>query len=261
MNGKDKDWFMPVAIGAGVLLVVGGLGVYWLRNDAPAPEPTETVAPPPPPTATTTAPPPVEAAPPQPALPLPPLDESDADVLGGLTELLGQDAVKRFLVPERVVRNIVVTIDNLPRQQMALNQRPVQPTPGAFVTAGADDTLVLAPENYARYQPFVALVRATDTKTLVSLYRGLQPLFQQAYEELGNPNKSFNDRLVEVIEHLLATPNVRDEIKLVQPSVLYRYRDERLESLSSGQKLLIRMGPENAAAIKAKLRELQAEIA
>jgi len=261
MNGKDKDWFLPVSIGAGVLLVVAGLGYYWMRDDAPALEPTEVVTPPPAPVATTTAPPPVETAPPEPALPLPPLDESDSDVVGGLTELFGQDAVKRFLVPERVVRNIVVTIDNLPRSQMALNQRPVQPTPGEFVTSGADDTLVLAPDNYARYQPFVALVRGTDAKTLVSLYRGLQPLFQQSYEELGNPNKSFNDRLVEVIEHLLATPNVRDEIKLVQPSVLYRYGDERLESLSSGQKLLIRMGPENAAAIKAKLRELQAEIA
>lgn len=261
MNEKDKDWFLPVSIGAGVLLVVAGLGVYWLRDEGPVPEPTEVVTPPPEPIATAPTPPPVETAPPQAALPLPPLDESDADVLGGLTELFGQDAVRRFVVPERVIRNIVVTIDNLPRSQMALNQRPIQPTAGEFVTSGADDTLVLAPENYARYQPFVALVRGTDAKTLVSLYRGLQPLFQQAYEELGNPDKSFNDRLIEVIEHLLATPNVRDEIKLVQPSVLYRYRDERLESLSSGQKLLIRMGPENAAALKAKLRELQAEIA
>jgi hypothetical protein len=260
MNGKDKDWFLPVAIGAGVLLVAGGLGVLWLRDNGQAPEPVETVAPPPEPTVPTTAPPPVEIAPPAAALPLPPLDESDADVLGGITELFGQNAVTRFLVPERIVRNIVVTIDNAPRQQMALNQRPIKQTPGAFVTAGADDTLVLAPENYARYEPFVALVRATDAKTLVSLYRGLQPLFQQAYEDLGNPGKSFDTRLVEVIEHLLATPNVRDEIRLVQPSVLYRYNDERLEKLSSGQKLLIRLGPEHAAALKAKLREIQAEL-
>jgi hypothetical protein len=260
MNGKDKDWFLPVAIGAGVLLVAGGLGVLWLRDDAPAPEPVEAVAPPPDPFVTPTAPPPVEVAPPAAALPLPPLDESDADVLGGLTEMLGQNAVTRFLVPERIVRNIVVTIDNAPRQQMALNQRPIKQTPGEFVTAGADDTLVLAPENYARYEPFIALVLATDAKTLVSLYRGLQPLFQQAYEDLGNPGKSFDTRLVEVIEHLLATPNVRDEIRLVQPSVLYRYNDERLEKLSSGQKLLIRIGPENAGALKGKLREIQAEL-
>jgi len=260
MNGQNKDWFLPVSIGAGVLVVAGGLGLWWLRDDAPAPEPAETVAPPPETTATTVALPPVETTAPPRTLPLPPLDESDADVLGGLTELFGQEAVMRFLVPERIVRNIVVTIDNAPRQQMALNQRPLKPTPGELVTAGPEDARVLAPENYQRYAPFVALVRTIDAKTLVSLYRGLQPLLQQAYEELGNPNASFDARLIEVIEHLLATPNVRDEIRLVQPSVLYRYSDERLEKLSAGQKLLIRMGPENAAVIKAKLRELQAEL-
>jgi hypothetical protein len=194
-------------------------------------------------------------------LPLPPLDESDADVLGGLTEIVGQRAITQFLVPERLVRNIVVTIDNAPREQMALNQRPIKPTPGELVTAGPEDALVLAPENYARYEPFVALVRTVDAKTIVALYRGLQPLFQQAYEELGHPNESFDKRLSEVIEHLLATPNAPGQIRLVRPSVLYRYADERLEKLSSGQKLLIRMGPANAAALKAKLREIQAELA
>jgi hypothetical protein len=166
----------------------------------------------------------------------------------------------QYLVPERIVRNIVVTIDNVPRQQLALNQRPIRPTQGVLITAGVDDTLVLAPANYARYEAFVTVARSVDAKTLVALYRGLQPLFQQAYEELGHPNASFNDRLVEVIEHLLATPNVPGEIRLVQPSVYYKFADERLEKLSAGQKLLIRMGPANAAAIKAKLRDIQAEL-
>jgi hypothetical protein len=259
MNER-KDWFLPVTIGAAVLLIAGGAGYYLLRDGEPAPEPVVEA---PQPVAETVAPAPVAVAPPaQPprALPLPPLDDSDLDVLGGLTELFGQQAVMQYLVPERIVRNVVVTIDNVPRQQMALNQRPIKPTQGVLVTAGADDTLVLAPENYARYDAFVTVARSVDAKTLVALYRGLQPLFQQAYEELGHPNASFNDRLVEVIEHLLATPNVPGEIRLVQPSVYYKYADERLEKLSAGQKLLIRMGPTNAAAIKAKLRDIQAEL-
>ena len=119
---------------------------------------------------------------------------------------------------------------------------------------------MLAPENYARYEPFVALVSNIDAKTLVSFYRGLEPLFQQSYEELGQPDASFNTRLTEVIEHLLQTPTPRGEIALVQPSVLYRYADERLEKLSAGQKLLIRMGVDNATVVKGKLREIQAEL-
>jgi len=257
---ERKDWFLPVTIGAAVLLVGGGAAFYYLRDGEPAPE---AVVETPEPVADIVAPDPVAVARPAPpprALPLPPLDDSDADVVGGLIELFGQQAVMQHLVPERIVRNVVVTIDNVPRQQMTLNQRPIKPTPGVLVTAGADDSLVLAAENYARYDTFVTVARSVDAKTLVALYRGLQPLFQQSYEELGHPNASFNDRLVEVIEHLLATPNVPGEIRLVQPSVYYKFADERLEKLSAGQKLLIRMGPTNAAAIKAKLRDIQAEL-
>ena len=227
---RSKDWFWPWALGAGVVLIVGGIGLYFVQRSGPSPAPVAATPPPveqtaeQPPTAATTRP--VGRS-----LPLPKLDESDAEIAGGLTELLGQDAVQ-FLVPERVIRNIVVTIDNAPRQQMAPNQRPITPTPGEFVTAGVDETLTLSPENYARYAPFIAVVRRLDTKTLVALYRGLQPLFQQAYEELGHPTGVFHTRLLEVIRHVLATPDAPLEIRLVQPSVQYRYADERLEKLS-----------------------------
>jgi len=260
MMEQKKDWLMPTALGAGILLVIGGAGFYLMRDEAPAPE---AVVETPQPVADTPAPLPtrtVETPPPARTLPLPPLDESDPEVIGGLTELLGQDAVMRHLMPERLVRNIVVTIDNIPRQQMALNQRPALPTPGEFITTGEENAVMLAPANYARYEPFVAVVSKVDAKTLVSFYRGLEPLFQEAYEDLGHPNQSFNARLNEVIEHLLQTPTPRGEIALVQPSVLYKYADERLENLSAGQKLMIRMGVNNATVIKGKLREIQAEL-
>ena len=261
MMERNKDWFWPWALGAGILLVVAGIGVYLLRGSAPEPEPVVDT---PQPAVTTPAPPPpaaVDAAPPPvPALPLPPLDESDPDVVGGLTEIFGQEAVAKHVMPERLVRNIVVTIDNIPRQQMALNQRPLQSTPGDFITSGEEDSLVIAPENFARYEPLVAIASSIDAKTLVSFYRGLEPLFQQAYEELGHPGASFTERLNEVIEHLLQTPTPRGQLALVQPSVLYKYEDERLEKLSAGQKLMIRMGVDNATVIKGKLREIQAEL-
>ncbi len=257
---RSKDWFWPWALGAGVVLIVGGTGLYFLRgSDTPALEPVVGKSAP----AEQTAEPPaapVGALPAERSLPLPKLDESDGEVVGGLTELLGQDAIMQFVVPERLIRNVVVTIDNAPRQQMALNQRPIKPAGSALMTTGADETLTLSPENYARYAPFIAIVRRVDTKTLVSLYRGLQPLFQQAYEELGHPNSVFHTRLLEVIRHLIATPDAPLEIKLVQPSVQYKYADERLEKLSAGQKVLIRMGRDNATVVKAKLRELEAAL-
>jgi hypothetical protein len=257
---SNKDWFWPVSIGLGVLLVVGGAGLYWLRGGEPPPAVEETG---PPAAAVAPLPPPAPVATPAPpprTLPLPPLDESDPDVLGGLTEIFGQQAVMEYVTPQRLVRHIVVSIDNSTRGQMALNQRPINPTGGDFVVTGPEDAPVLSPENYARYEPFVAIVNGLDAKTLVALYRSLEPLFQQAYEELGQPDSSFNDRLIEVIDHLLAAPSPRGDIRLVQPSVLYRYADEQLEKSSSGHKLLIRMGPDNAGVIKGKLREIKAEL-
>jgi hypothetical protein len=42
---------------------------------------------------------------------------------------------------------------------------------------------------------------------------------------------------------------------------MYQFADSKLEELSAGQKLLLRMGPANAAIIKTKLRELRAQVA
>jgi hypothetical protein len=53
---------------------------------------------------------------------------------------------------------------------------------------------------------------------------------------------------------------VQGPVALVQPRVFYEYKDRDLEARSAGQKLLIRMGPANAAVVKAKLRELRATL-
>jgi hypothetical protein len=85
-------------------------------------------------------------------------------------------------------------------------------------------------------------------------------LFQQAYEELGYPGAYFNDRLVHAIDHLLATPEIAGDLALKQPRVLYEFADPQLEMLSAGQKAMLRIGPDNARRVKAKLRALRAEI-
>jgi hypothetical protein len=106
----------------------------------------------------------------------------------------------------------------------------------------------------------VQMVRTVDTKTLVTTYTRYYPLFQQAYVDLGHPPEYFNDRVIEVIDHLLEAPEISGPVELAQPGVLYQYADPKLESLSSGQKVLVRMGSANALVVKAKLRELRSAL-
>ena len=191
---------------------------------------------------------------------LPALNQSDQAVKDSIVGILGPKPVNQFLVQENIVRHIVVTIDNLPRKKVAVDLRPVKPTPGETAISNQGDTTTLGAANYARYAPFIHLVETTDPKTLASVYFHLYPLFQQAYEDLGYPGRFFNDRLVEVIDHLLAAPEPQGPIDVVQPKVFYQFADPKLEDLSAGQKLLIRMGPANERSLKAKLRDFRSEL-
>ena len=188
------------------------------------------------------------------------LDGSDLAIREALASLFA-GKLPEFVQPMNLIRNIVATIDNLPRSKAAPRLWPVQPTSGALVTMSAGDNLVIAADNSTRYAPAVALVHAIDSKQLVAIYVRFYPLFQQAYRDLGYPDGYFNDRLVAVIDHLLATPSVRQPIALVQPKILYQYADPELEALSAGQKAMLRIGPENAAVVKAKLREIRYRVA
>ena len=244
-----------IAIAAVVLAIVAGLGYYFLR---PWFEPPSLPAPPP-----NAAP----AAPTGPRFPiatqekpLPRLAESDPALREAIFGLLDAPIVEKFLQLEDVVRRVVATVDNLPRETVAWRLNPFRPIGGLFVTSGKDEHRVIAAANSLRYAAFVRMVEGVDTSKAVAAYVHFYPLFQQAYLELGYPNGYFNDRLVEVIDHLLATPDVKGPLKLVAPHVLYEYADPEIEERSIGQKVLIRVGPENAARLKAKLTEIRAAV-
>ena len=195
-----------------------------------------------------------------PAKPLPKLGESDPalrEAIGGLVE---PASLARFFNLEDGIRKIVATVDNLSREIVAERVNAVKPIGGPFNVAGKDEGLAIGPKNSARYNAFVRMAEAVNTQKAVEGYVYLYPLFQQAFVELGYPDGYFNDRLVEVIDHLLEAPEPKGPLKLVSPKVLYQFADPELERLSYGQKVLIRVGPENAARLKAKLKEIRAAV-
>lgn len=191
---------------------------------------------------------------------LPALANSDNFILDALSGLVGNKSLMELFHTERIIRNIVVTIDNLPRRNASMRMMPFEQAPGRFITEGAANDLVISPKNAVRYTPYVKIADAVDTRKLVEMYVHLYPLFQEAYEELGYPKKYFNDRLIEALDNLLDTPDSKEPIRLIQPHVLYLFADPELEGRSIGQRILIRIGSKNGAIIKAKLHEMKQEL-
>lgn len=194
-------------------------------------------------------------------VPLPPLDDSDAYFRLALIDLFGT-RLDELLAEEAVIEKFVATVDNLPQSRVAERIRPVKPPPGVFVAApkNGEDVFVLSPDNFERYGFLIRMLESADPDALVDTYRRYYPLLQEAYVNLGYPDGYFNDRLVEVIDHLVETPKFEREIHLNRPHVLYEYADAELEALSSGRKLLARIGPENAERTKEALRRIRTRL-
>jgi hypothetical protein len=257
----------PIIWGAAAAVVAGAIVLYLYAHHQHAPPPpaasavqaTAPIATPPPASAPVIEhPAPVASAPgEQPALTL---DQSDRPFHAALAALPGAQGLEKLLVPDNIIRHLVVTVDNLSKKKVAVEQRPFKPTGGQFKTLSNGDQLTIDPDNYARYQPFIEVVKAADPQQVVALYYHFYPLFQAAFDDLGYQDAYFNDHLVALIDHLLATPDVTGPVALVQPNVMYRYADPALEALSPGQKTLIRMGPANEALLKARLRELKTQL-
>jgi Protein of unknown function (DUF3014) len=176
-------------------------------------------------------------------------------------KLAGDGPSGGLFVAENLIRRLVATVDNLPHRKLSVDLRPVRATAGMLLVTGDDLHATLDERNAARYALPAALLRQLDMAALARLYKSYYPLFQRAYEDLGYPHGYFNDRLVAVVDHLLATPELTSPPGLVRPKVFWEYAEPELEARSAGQKLLLRIGSANAAILRGKLRELRAQIA
>jgi hypothetical protein len=277
---------LPALIAALVALAVAGY--FGWQQFKPAPAPVAPAAAPsaaapevlPEPVAPQPTPPPIQppveapvAATAAEPTPLPALDGSDEHVSALLSGLLSRKNLLTFLQLDGFVRRAVATVDNLARSQAPVMVWPVIPTPQRFTTQrGENGVETIHPGNSQRYVPLVLMIESVDTGKAVDLYRSLYPLFQQAYEELGFPGRYFNDRLVQVLDHLIATPvptealavtlvDVKGTVPSTRPWVRYELADPALESLSAGRKMLLRTGPDNQRRLQAKLKDIRQRVA
>ncbi|WBY02422.1 DUF3014 domain-containing protein [Ramlibacter tataouinensis] len=198
-----------------------------------------------------------------------PLPEAPApaDFTASLRALAGRQGMA-LLRDSNFPAHFVATVDNLAREHAPPAAWPVLPTPGRFATRAQGNGEVIAEDNAKRYAAFVDFVDQVDTAAAVNLYIGAYPMFQQAWRDLGMGQGYFNDRLVAVIDLLLRTPEPTGPlaVKLLEikgphqpqrPWVRYEFADEQLQGLAAGQKILLRMAPDQRRRLKAKLVEFR----
>lgn len=189
--------------------------------------------------------------------PLPALNESDAEIRQDMAELLGEEALAEYLVKSQAISRLVATVDALSSRQVPPQMNPVKTADGQFATETEGETVTMSAQNFARYNGYVTLLQNANSDALLSIYRHYSPLFQIAWEENGGQGR-FNNRLLEVIDHLLETPDVPGPVYLIKYEAVYLFEEPELEALTAGQKILVRMGSVNAELVKLKLVEIRA---
>ncbi len=201
----------------------------------------------------------------EPEIDLPTLDESDGWFTTKLPNLTWRKELLKLVVTDDMIRRFVVFTDNFSQGTLAYEHAPLI-TPNAKFTA-----IEAQSENGAKWQwdetsarrfsLYVDLLRSMDSEMLIQWYVELKPLIDQAYGELGYPDEEFTEVLHRAITKVLDMDIPKAQPELVRPSVMYKYKDESLESLDDAEKLLLRLGKENLLVIKSVLLEINEKLA
>ena len=254
---RSRDWpstppvrHRPVVVVVLALLALAGagaLGWWWFARDRGTPE-----------TAQIAAPSPIEAAAPLDArgprtTNLPPLGELDPAVRDLVRSLTSSALVERWLATSNLARQMAALVQGAAAGPTPLRfLAPLRPS-GRFEVVERQDRTVIAPETHARYDAMTSVITSLDATALAGAYRTLSPRLEDAHDELGTPDASFDGSLRRVLDQLVATPVPSGPLRVVPRGGVYAFEDPALEGLSPVQKLLLRSGPDNARRIQAQL--------
>lgn len=188
--------------------------------------------------------------------PLPELAKSDTqfslDVLAISTQL------KTSLFQSELIRKIIFSIND-----MAQGMRPPVKRlrelsfSSPFTVSKEGDKIFMSEASYQRYDQLAQAVNSIDEQAAVALYQKYLPLFRQVFAEFSYPeNYQVLDIIKSATAKILEAPVINKKIELIHPTVRYKFADPKLEKLSSLDKQMLRMGPENTRIIQDKLRKL-----
>lgn len=241
----------PYLVGAGILLLLVGVWYFFGRGDAP-PEPPAVAA----------EQPAVEPLPgtgemeQPPVVDLPSLAESDDWMRAVVGQLSSHPALAEWLMSDELLQRFTAAVDNVAEGNTPRRQVDFMAPDESFEATEAGGRVMLDPASYARFDRMIGVAESFDTRGTAELYRSLEPLLDEAYAELGYPDRTFEQTLTRAVNRLLSTPVVDGEVDLVAKVSSYEYADPRLEALTDAQKQFLRLGPDNLRRLQTKVRQL-----
>jgi len=216
-------------------------------------EPQErTREPGPPPSEERPDPRPVQATGPVPP-PLPSLEESDAFVREQLEPF---SLPSEWVAQENLLRRLTVLVDNASRGDLPHRQLRFLRPEARFEVVERDGALYAALDNGDRFDPHLDLLERIDPEAGARLLLRVEPLLEQAFEELGRSVDPI-ESMREVIGRILEMRVPPQDPELVQRKVLYEYADPELESLPPLEKQMMRLGARNLGRLQAYLVRLR----
>jgi len=189
---------------------------------------------------------------PEPVLPL--LNNSDSYVREELATMDGNSSLLMYLVSDELVRKFVVMIENISRGEFPERNLPLlYPQERMTVTELGSEFYLMDEQSYQRFNALVTSLTNISTESAVDFYQQLQPLFREAYAELGLRNSEFNDVLMLAIDNVLNARMAPQPQQLIRPNLNYLYANPEIENYSDVEKLLLRLGPENTERLQRRL--------
>lgn len=209
--------------------------------------------------------------------PLPSLNESDNWLKLKLPEITWRKELLTLIVDEDMIRRFVVFTDNFSQGIVAYEHSPFVLPNVKFTPETGSVSFQELPQNIntnqvkqnvwqwneassKRFSLYIDLLRSMDSESLVQWYAEIKPLIDEAYQELGYED-DFTNTLQSAITRVLDMELPKSSKALIQPSVMYKFANPKLEALPDADKLLLRLGKDNLLVMKSVLLELHEKLA
>ncbi len=219
----------------------------------PAPAPIEAEVP----AAPIAAPVATEVQPKTPPAPVVTEETGDRYARESIDAVNGGKALAQFVAGDYVVERAVAIIDALRRGEVPYKLLPVGKPSTTFPISDDGLRVNLDAAGFSRYDGFAQWVVGLDTTALVSLLNDYEMIATQALTRMGVSDFDIRSAVLAATTQILSTPQVAVDAELMRREANWVYMDPELEALSSLQKQVLRMGPENADIIQQKARNIR----